>query len=60
MYNLRFAIISSDDRVKYLGQNYKSVVKQVSATDHKSQTLYFKPIYFFRETAKGGAGQGWE
>lgn len=53
-------IISSDDRVKYLGQNCKSVVKQVSAADRKSQAPYFKHIYSFRDTAKGGAGQGWE
>lgn len=36
IYNVRLAIISSDDRVKYLRQDCKSVVKQVSATDHKS------------------------
>lgn len=47
MCNLSFAIISSDDRAKYLGQHYKSAVKQVSATDRKSQTPYFKHTYFF-------------
>lgn len=49
MCNLSFAIISSDDRAKYLGQHYKSAVKQVSATDRKSQTPYFKHTYFFLE-----------
>lgn len=47
MCNLRFAIISSDDRAKCPGQDYKSAVKQVSATDHKSQAPYFKHTFFF-------------
>lgn len=58
MCNRRFAIISSDDRAKCRGQDYKSAVKQVSATDHKSQTPYFKHFFFLR--AQGGAGQGQE
>lgn len=56
MYNLRFAIISSDDRIKYLGQNHKSLVKQVSATDHKFQALCFKRTYFWGN--RGGQASG--
>jgi hypothetical protein len=31
--------------VKYLSQDCKSVAKQVSATDNKSQSLYFKHFF---------------
>lgn len=57
MCNLRFAIISSDDRAKCPGQDYKSAVKQVSATDHKSQAPYFKHtfFFFFKELREGQA-----